>query len=127
MPRVLVVDDEEMVRSAMAMVFRIKGWTAQQAGDGSEGLARARETRPDVIVCDLNMPVMDGIEMLTELRRDAALVTVPVIVISGRLDPLSVESAKIAGATAFLAKPFDIRELVSVADAQIATRLVSPA
>src|SRR5260221_14336123 len=80
--RVLVVDDEVVIADAIAAVLQDEGYEVVVAANGQEGLARAREARPDVILADVMMPVMDGEEMVRRLRAEAATATVPVIVMS---------------------------------------------
>ncbi|HUZ93255.1 MAG TPA: response regulator [Candidatus Paceibacterota bacterium] len=68
--RVLIVEDEPSIMRALATVFVREGFEATTAGDGEEGLAAALRDRPDLIILDIVMPRMDGMEMLTRIRRD---------------------------------------------------------
>jgi CheY-like chemotaxis protein len=106
--RVLVVDDDADVRTAIAEVLSVEGFSVTEAADGFEGLRRAREEHPDVILLDLLMPRMDGYGFRAEQRADAALADIPVVVISGADESKAGE----LGAAAFLHKPFDLRVLV---------------
>lgn len=114
MPRILVIDDEEMVRYAVAMILRSEGWETVQAADGQEGLDKARQNPPEVIVCDLNMPVMDGFETLAAIRGDPVLRSVPFLVITGQPGHGHEERAMRGGADAVLLKPFRNDELVDL-------------
>ncbi len=114
MPRILVIDDEEMVRYAVAMILQSEGWETVQAADGQEGLAKARQTPPDIIVCDLNMPVMDGFEVLTAVRSDPTLQAVPFLVITGQTGHGYEKRALETGAEAVLLKPFHNNTLVDL-------------
>jgi CheY-like chemotaxis protein len=113
-PHILVIDDEEMVRAAIALIIRTRGWTVEEAKDGLEGLTKARRKVPDAIVCDLNMPVMDGFEVLQEIRQDPDLKGTPFIVITGQTAHRSEQRAIEQGADAVLLKPFSNAALVAV-------------
>jgi CheY-like chemotaxis protein len=120
-PRILVIDDEEMVRAAVAMIIRSCGWTVEEAGDGLEGLTKARNNSPDAIVCDLNMPVMDGFQVLEAIRQDPVLKTTPFIVITGQTAHRNEARAVERGANAVLLKPFSNAALIAVVQAQLKT------
>ncbi|MCL4179401.1 MAG: response regulator [Verrucomicrobia bacterium] len=70
MNRVLVIDDESSVRTAIRLLLEHVSCHVDEAQHGREGLKKARRNRPDLILCDLNMPVMDGFETLTQVRAD---------------------------------------------------------
>ena len=114
MPNILVIDDEPMVRIAVALILESRGWVIRQAGDGQEGLIQARQNPPDLVVCDLNMPVMDGFETLAEMRRDPVLRGVPCIVITGQPGRDNERRALEAGAQAVLLKPFQNDALIGL-------------
>jgi two-component system cell cycle response regulator len=106
MKTVLTVDDSKVVRS---MVSRyIKPWNCQliEAADGKEGVAAAREHKPDLILLDITMPVMDGREALAELRKDAACKSIPVIMLTAESGKdIVIEVAKL-GVAGYIVKPF---------------------
>ena len=103
-PRILVVDDAEEVRQLHARVLRGSGMTVVTAEDGNEALDTARSVAPDVVVTDVDMPVMDGVELCRHLRADAATCNTVVIVVTG--DPSeSGRAALEAGCNAVLGKP----------------------
>ena len=83
-PRVLLVDDEPRDRGILSRLLNAAGFVTQEAEDGIDGLAKLRETLPDVIISDLNMPRMSGVEFISVVRR---LPHIPVIVISGGAQP----------------------------------------
>jgi two-component system, sensor histidine kinase and response regulator len=118
-PRILVIDDEEMVRAAIALIIRSRGWTVEEAKDGQEGLTKARIQSPDAIVCDLNMPVMDGFEVLEAIRQDPVLKATPFIVITGQTAHRYEARALEQGADAVLLKPFSNSELISLVQAHL--------
>jgi two-component system response regulator MprA len=109
--RVLVVDDEHAVRVALERALRLGGHDVELAADGREGLLRSADYRPDVIVADLLMPVLDGAQLCRNLRArgDAT----PVLMLTAR-DGVSDRVAGLdAGADDYLVKPFAVEELLA--------------
>ena len=115
-PRVLVIDDEPAIRDALRLILEYDGYEVTCAGSGPEGLSRAQDERPDVVMLDVKMPGMDGIEALRRLR--ALDDTLPVIVVSGHGTGATGFEATRAGAFDFIDKPLGRdRVLVVVANA----------
>jgi PAS domain S-box-containing protein len=112
--KILIVDDEALVRSQLRRSLELRGYTVFEAVNGGAALARVAETSPDVIILDMTMPDIDGAEVLHRLRASGS--RVPVIVSSGYLD-VSVER-RLAGAEfqGFLAKPYNASDLASAID-----------
>ena len=111
MARVLVIDDEPDVRWLIRMSLERAGHEVFDAEDGLRGIALAMKQRPDVIVLDLMMPVMDGYGVLAELAKDPKTASVPVVVLSAKAIPDEADRASAAGARRFMEKPFDPDEL----------------
>ena len=111
MHRVLVIDDEVSVRVALRMSLEYLGLLVEEAENGREGLRKARERIPDLILCDLDMPVMDGFETLDRIRHDTALGRVPVIIVSGLMTRESERRVMNSGANGVLPKPYPLDEL----------------
>jgi CheY-like chemotaxis protein len=105
MYRVLVIDDESSVRTAIRLMLELD-MDVDEAENGRGGLAKARQNRPDLILCDLDMPVMDGFETLASVRADPILGRVPVIVVSGLISEADERRVTELGASAVLRKPF---------------------
>ena len=107
---VLVVDDEPVLAEMMSMALRYEGWTVDTAGDGGTAVAAARNSRPDVVVLDVMLPDMSGLQVLRKLRELQP--TLPVLLLTAKD---SVED-RIAGLTAggddYVTKPFSIEEVV---------------
>ncbi|MDJ0276164.1 response regulator [Sphingomonas sp. 2R-10] len=112
---ILAVDDSASLRMAIRIALTGAGYSVTEAGDGVEGLAKAEATRFDMIVTDLNMPNMDGLSMIRELRKQPAQAGVPIIFLTTESDPEMKNQAKAAGATGWLVKPFVPDQLVKVA------------
>jgi twitching motility two-component system response regulator PilG len=103
--KVLIVDDTNTLRSLVQVFLLAQGWEFAEARDGAEGLAKAREVRPDIVISDVRMPVMDGFELCAAIRSDPALRRTPVLLLTMHGDEASRQRGELVGATAFLTKP----------------------
>ena len=110
--RVLVVDDDPVILKLLQVNFEMEGFSVLTAGDGVEGLSAAREERPDVIVTDVMMPRMNGIELVTALEADEVTRAIPVILLSARAQAADIVHGLEAGADDYITKPFEPLELV---------------
>ncbi len=110
MTRVLVVDDEPQIVRALGINLRARGWDVVTAGDGIEALDVAEHADPDVVILDLGLPDLDGVDVITRLR---ARSSVPVLVLSGRSDSVDKVDALDAGADDYVTKPFGMDELMA--------------
>jgi DNA-binding response OmpR family regulator len=109
---ILVVDDEERVRALLREYLSREGFQVLTAGDGREALDVARRNRPDLIILDVMMPVMDGYEFLRRYR-DGARATTPVIMLTARVEDADAVLGLEAGADEYVTKPFSPRVLVA--------------
>jgi two-component system chemotaxis response regulator CheY len=112
---ILTVDDSASVRMAIRMALSGAGYAVTEAGDGADGLAKLQAGRFDMVVTDLNMPRMDGLTMIRELRRLPGCAGIPVIFVTTESDDAVKAQAKAAGATGWLVKPFQPDQIVRVA------------
>jgi CheY-like chemotaxis protein len=103
--KVLIVDDTNTLRSLVQIYLIAHGWEFVEAANGAEGLEKARAHRPDVIVSDVKMPVMDGFELCAAIRSDPDLWTTPVVLLTMLGDEASRQRGHLVGASAFLTKP----------------------
>jgi len=101
------VDDSRTLREMLSDCLTGAGHEVMTARDGAEGLAVLREYRPDIVITDLNMPVMDGIEFITAARTEDAGRGVPVLLLTTEIAGELKLRARAAGATGWLTKPFD--------------------
>jgi two-component system chemotaxis response regulator CheY len=111
---ILTVDDSASVRMTTRIALSGAGYTVSEAVDGLDGLAKAKIKRFDAIVTDLNMPNMDGLKMIEEMRRLPNQVGVPIVFLTTESDAGLKSRAKAAGATAWLTKPFEPDQLVKL-------------
>lgn len=111
--RVLVVDDDERVRTVVAWQLEVDGFSVVHAADGESALAQIAGARPDIVVLDLSMPGVGGLDVLRRVRADAVDPTLPVIVLSGRSGETDRIIGLDLGADDYLVKPFSPGELAA--------------
>ena len=112
MPRtVLVVDDSPTIRGFAKLLLRTLDVSVVEAEDGAKALAAARAKAPALVLADVNMPVMDGLTLTRELRKDRALKDVPVVLLTAEKSEELRQKGREAGANEFLAKPLQAAEL----------------
>lgn len=112
---ILTVDDSPSLRMAIRIALTGAGYAVTEAGDGIEGLGKASGAKFDMIITDLNMPNMDGLTMIRELRKDPAQCGTPIIFLTTESDASVKQEAKAAGATGWLVKPFVPEQLIKIA------------
>ena len=111
---ILLVDDEPHIPMVVGRKLESAGFRVLTAGDGEEGLAVAEECRPDLVITDLQMPFMNGIELATALRSHGSFNTVPIILLSARGYIAGDEAIAAAGISRVLAKPFSVRQILDL-------------
>jgi two-component system chemotaxis response regulator CheY len=111
---ILLVDDSPTMLLSMSAVLTRGGYSALQAPSGDAALARLRTHQVDAVITDLNMPGMDGIALVRELRRLPAYRTVPLLLLTTESSPERRTAARAAGATGWLVKPVGGEELLLV-------------
>jgi two-component system chemotaxis response regulator CheY len=105
--RFLVVDDFSTMRRIVKNLLKEIGYAnAEEAEDGVEGLAKLRSSKFDFVVCDINMPNMNGLEMLRQVRADASLKDIPVLMVTAEAKKEDIVNAAQAGASGYIVKPF---------------------
>jgi DNA-binding response OmpR family regulator len=114
MPRVLVVDDDPQVVRLLRVNLELEGYDVVSASDGIQALDAVAKEKPDLIVCDVMMPGMDGVEVVRRLRADN--VTLPVVMLSAKAMRSDMRAGLEAGANEYVTKPFDPAELIDVVD-----------
>ncbi|HHH35364.1 MAG TPA: phosphate regulon transcriptional regulatory protein PhoB [Gammaproteobacteria bacterium] len=123
--QVLLVEDEAPLREMLKFALSKEDCEITEAADASEGLARLRERRPDIILLDWMLPGMSGLEFLRHIRREVALRDIPVIMLTARGEEDDRVRGLQAGADDYLGKPFSTRELKARMEAVL--RRASPA
>ena len=112
-PRILIVDDNETNRDILRSRLGPQGYELLEAADGEEALAAARQHHPDLILLDVMMPKMDGIEACRQIKADASLPFMPVVLVTAKSDSKDVVAGLEAGADEYLTKPLDQSALVA--------------
>jgi CheY-like chemotaxis protein len=108
---VLVADDEEDILRLVTTIIERSGHEVVSVRDGAEALAAVRIRRPDLVVLDISMPEVDGLEVLRRLRADAETSELPVLLLSAQAQEADVRRGFVTGASAYVKKPFSPREL----------------
>ena len=116
MARVMVVDDDEVILQLVAMNLELEGHEVVTATTGSQALEVARDEHPEVLVLDVMLPELDGLQVCRLLHGDTATATIPVVLLSARALHSDVEQGLAAGAVDYVTKPFDPLDLVAVVE-----------
>lgn len=114
MKSVLTVDDSPSIRQMIRLTLGPAGYNVLEAGNGAEGLSKAKSAQVDMVVTDLNMPVMDGLGLIRELRSLPAYRGVPIVFLTTESDDGLKQQAKAAGATGWITKPFRQEQLLMI-------------
>lgn len=114
MKTVLTIDDSKSVRDMVMFTLEPEGYRIVAAENGAEGLETLRTEKPDLVITDLNMPVMNGIDFISNARADAAGSGIPIVMLTTESSPEMKEKGKSAGATGWINKPFDSNKLIAV-------------
>jgi DNA-binding response OmpR family regulator len=126
-PTVLVVDDEEYILRILGFALRAEGWDVITASDGARAIQQVSVKRPDIVVLDLMMPVMDGYQVLQRLKGEPASRDIPVIVLTAKGRDADREAALEAGADLYMTKPFSPQRLVERVQEMLTTSSGPPA
>ena len=122
---ILIVDDSAIVRAVVRKAVGLTGLDVarvHEAGDGNEALEVLRRDPVDLVLADVNMPAMSGVQLLESMQRDAALATTPVIMISSDHSEARREEVRRSGARAYLTKPFRPEQLKRVLEGVLGAR-----
>jgi CheY-like chemotaxis protein/signal transduction histidine kinase len=122
MKKVLVIEDNDAIRDEIAVILGFEDFEVIVAENGREGLQRIEESLPDVILCDLMMPEMDGYETLEVLRGDPRSATIPFICLTARAERVDMRRAMDLGADDYVTKPFTADELLAAVNAGLVKR-----
>ncbi len=115
MPTILIIDDSIPEQHSIRRILTLNGYDVLTASNGKEGLKHLENTLPDVILSDVFMPEMEGLETVMAIQEQAP--HIPVILMTGSLNDLYIEIGLKLGAYRTLAKPFDSRELIDIIEA----------
>jgi two-component system chemotaxis response regulator CheY len=113
---ILVVDDSAMMRKVVLRTLKMAGVefdTVLEAGDGNEALSCLRANKVELIMCDINMPVMTGLQLLEQIKAEKLAVGVPIVMVTTESSEPQVRQAILAGARGYIRKPFSIEHIVN--------------
>lgn len=112
MKKILLIDDEESLRENIIEVLNIEGYDVISSADGKDGYEKAISNPPDIILCDVMMPVMDGIEVFSKIKSNERTMHIPFVFLTALVDRFDVKKGMELGADDYLAKPFTIVSLL---------------
>lgn len=112
MSNVLIIDDDDDLRRLIAAYLKNDSHIVLEATNGQDGIARAKSSPPDVIILDINMPIMDGTKVIEELRAFDATAQIPVIALTGMADTQMRDDMYERGVDAYVTKPIDFNVLL---------------
>lgn len=116
---ILIIEDEKLIIVSTQMVLEAVGYRVESAMNGEEGISKAKELQPDLILLDIMMPGIDGWETLTRLKRDVATASTPVIIFTAREHARGHQKSSEMGAAGYFRKPFEPDELIELVERHI--------
>ena len=114
LPRLLYVEDEKDLRVPISQIFELLGYEVECAVNGQAGVEMAEQWQPDVILMDIRMPIMNGIEATQALRGNPVTEQIPVFILTAYTDAKTRDACEKAGAAGFFAKPLDIEKVDAI-------------
>ncbi|MCS7302481.1 MAG: response regulator, partial [Candidatus Kapabacteria bacterium] len=115
---ILLIDDSDYIIDGTASLLRFEGYTVLTATNGKDGLMLAKQYHPDLIICDVSMPEMDGYTVLRHIREDPETASLRFMFLTARAEKSDMRAGMDIGADDYLVKPFSIEELLSAIEAQ---------
>lgn len=111
---ILVIEDDILINANVVALLAYEGFETASALNGLEAIKKAHIDRPDLILCDIVMPVMNGYSVLAHIRDNPATATIPFAFLTGRGDDTQIHTGMALGADDYLTKPFDAQELLAL-------------
>jgi len=109
---ILIAEDSASMRQLISFTLKAAGFDVIESEDGKDALSKVNGTQIDMVISDLNMPTMDGIELLKQLRSDANFKFTPIVMLTTESQASKVVEAKLAGVSGWIIKPFDPEKLI---------------
>ena len=122
MPTLLVIEDEAPLRANIVRILSAEGYRVIAAADGDEGIRRVREDRPDLVICDILMPLVDGFGVLDSLRSQPETAAIPFIFLTASADKEDLARGLRSGANEYVTKPFKIADLLAAVKRRLPTK-----
>ena len=119
---ILVVEDQEDLRGVLRDLFTNSGYTVIEAVDGAAGVASAKSDRPDIILMDIQMPIIDGYEATRQIKADPNLISIPIVAVSSFAMKGDEEKARAAGCDDYVTKPYSPVQLLRMVRGYLAKK-----
>ena len=119
MKKILIIDDEQINRLLVSSILKPEGYQIFEAENGKVGIELAKKNNPDLIICDMKMPEVDGMEVLDAVRADNELMSVPFFFLTSNIDTVDQKVAFKSGANAYLHKPIDAQQVLKEVKSRI--------
>ncbi len=117
--KILVIEDEYQIRENIADLLTLTGFDVLTAADGQAGIQNAVSWLPDLILCDVFMPIIDGFQVLESVRRNQAVSRTQFVFLTAKADIADVNQGMALGADDYLIKPFKLKELLSIINSRL--------
>ena len=124
--RILYVEDAEVIRDTIARLLEVYGYKVAYAKNGKEGVEMAQQWKPDQVLMDLRMPIMDGYKAINEIKFNPQTRHIPIFVVSAWSSKKERDQARLAGADEFFVKPPDLNRLIEAIDIAVAASSKKP-
>ncbi len=121
---VLIIEDEEDAAELFAEMMRVSGFRVLKISNSAPALTTMAAEKPDVLILDIMMPEISGLEILRQMRRDPELANIPVVVVSAKSMPADIKNGMEAGASTYLTKPVGFLDLKEAVERALASRAV---
>jgi CheY-like chemotaxis protein len=112
MTTILIVDDESALRTNLRDMLEFEGFNILEAENGAQGVTLARQHRPDLVICDIAMPEIDGFELMAQLQDSVLTALIPVLLLTAQAEKTAIEHGLAAGAAGYIVKPFSFRDVL---------------
>lgn len=116
MKKILIIEDNEDIRSNTAEMLELSNYDISVAANGKKGLEKLKEYKPDLIICDILMPELDGYGVLEEIKKDEAFKCIPFIFLTAKTERTDINRGLLLGAAFYLSKPFEMETLLHAVD-----------
>jgi CheY-like chemotaxis protein len=116
MKTILVIEDKLEIRENIVEILELAGYKVHSAENGTKGLTLAKETLPDLVLCDIMMPETNGYEVIRQLKESADTSKIPFVFVTASVEKKEAETGLNMGAIAYVRKPFEINELLSTVE-----------
>ncbi len=120
--RILIAEDDDEQRTALKLILKMSKYVVTEARDGREAIDSVCQERPDLVLMDLSLPVLDGLEVTRELRGRAEFQNLPIIFVTGFDQQETIDSIKACGGTDFISKPIEFDDLRKMIENCLGTR-----